>query len=300
MAKKVITEDFWDQEIDRMEKEDGGRTGFGVFSDPDVVNPTEHGTYIMRLLYTDGGNYFDDIKANFLRRYGLHWNLVQVEGKGGPVGCPKQTYGEECPVCEIADELIATNQVSRSDLYQSQSKWTVQSRWLIRALIVRFVPHQKGKVIEGLDEPIVRFFPLPWRLRTRLVDILKGEMHVGMMDEDEAKRVAREKLFDFQKGCLIRVSKGEHLDGWWSLDLTSDIYEIDGDYLDDSQWPDIGRVLPSVHTEHMNALLTKFRRDIPVLVAQGMERREAIALPSSDYKQVSTDGSEIDEKLNSI
>lgn len=215
---------------------------------------------------------------DWLMPVGYHWNVVtSTEEKISQVGCPRFTYGQDCPVCDGINKAIAEKKAVYADFSGQNGVGGihVQRKYFLRVLLLSFdskgAPANKSgkKPPKFEDLPEIKILELPFAVGKFLKE--------RVSDED----YGWDKLTHPYKGLTIRILKNDQekdpkliyqtfiMD---SLAIPDEFLEFDTSsgskrLVESDSWPDMEDFVPKVTTQELTGLIEKNHRDVHPLIA---------------------------------
>lgn len=217
-------------------------------------------------------------KDDWLMPVGYHWNIVTGnEDTAVQVGCPRFTYGQECPICDGIQKAIAEKKNVYADFAGQNGKGSihVQRKYFLRVLLLSFDPSNAPANKSGKKPP--KFEDLPE------IKILELPFAVGKFLKE---RVADEdygwdKLTHPTKGVVIRILKNDQEKDPKLIYQTflMDNLAIPDDYLkfdtsggtkrlvQPDDYPEMEDFIPKTTTGELVAMIEKHARDVHPVIA---------------------------------
>lgn len=196
----------------------------------------------------------------FLRQYGQHWNVFPSDSDKGfsVVGCPKFTYGRDCPICDAISKAVSERKVKIDEFKGGEGgkgNMLVKRQALLRVLLTEFTPDPKvKKPPKFMDLPQLKVISLP----LSMAKALKAKI--------EDKDIGAKNVIDPKVGKIWKLKKNESIDGWWDDNLL-DPWPIPEEFLESDGWPEIDAFLPTETTDDLLALISRFQRNIHPIIA---------------------------------
>lgn len=214
-----------------------------------LLNPRWDGVYKFRILPVSK-------KGDWLRQVGHHWNVFPTTDANpvSIVGCPRFTYGLDCPICGAIDKAIAERKNQWSD-FTGQKGIICAQRMLIRILLLEFTPSEREKKPPKFtDLPQIKIFSIPART-------VGKEIRLASQDED----YGFESLTHPEKGKIIKCTKDDELLGKWKLQILKE-FPIPEEFLDPNEWPAIEIGLPKTTGAELEEMIKVHELDVnPIL-----------------------------------
>ena len=239
---------------DRVEEVEGSLQTY----DPNtsiVLNPRWYGVYKIRILPIPPEN-----RSDWARQFAHHWNLVPGdEDARVVVGCPRFTYGKECPVCSAIDRAIAEKK-AKIEVFKGgkdgKGNMLAQKKFFVRVLLLDYKNN-------GEEKKPPKFKDLPQlKVMALGAKIIKG-LNLKLKDVDDFGPKA---LLHPVVGKVIKLTKSEKIDMYWDFDVL-DSYPIPKEFLEPAEWPVIADYLPDTTTEEIIQITEKHARNMnPLLV----------------------------------
>ena len=218
-----------------------------------VLNPRWYGVYKIRLLPVLQQN-------DWARQFAHHWNLVPGdEDAKVVVGCPRFTYGRECPVCSAVDKALAEKKAKIDEFKggkDGRGNILAQKKFFVRVLLLDYKNN-------GEEKKPPKFKDLPQLKVMALGAKIIKELNMKLKDVDDYGPKA---LLHPVMGKVIKLTKSEKIDMYWSSDVL-DSYAIPEEFLEPDEWPVITDYLPDTTAEDIIAITEKHSRNMnPLLV----------------------------------